>query len=663
MSIARWSAPSLALLLIPAALTAQAKVNQYGYPEKLDAKPTTVAITPAELMTRLYIFADDSMMGRQSGRAGNMMGTNYIAAELKRLGIKPGGENGGYFQTLPYIQRKFTDQSVLMSGGTTFRINNDFVPVPGLRAPQPIENVAVIYGGIAGDTTQQITPAQAAGKVVILAAARAQAAAPIGGGRGGFAGPGAGGNARFAGAVAVMTADLDPLTLSARAALNDPIAQVSTADMQVTVTPGDMIVTNNKGGVGVVRGDKVVGGMLPAGMSPASIKVWNDSVARADSIARAGRAGAGGLPGAGRGAAGGRGGAAPAANMAAPQASIRTTIATAEKLLGGRILAGLALGTMGGTVSAKLDYIERKTDYGRNVIGIVLGSDAKLRGQYVAIGAHNDHVGFRQGGVDHDSLRATSQIRLRAQMASGDLLPLTIEQVSTLPKVNVDSLRKIRPARVDSISNGADDDGSGSMALLEIAEAVQLMKNKPKRSTVFVWHTAEEAGMHGSRNFASNPTVPVDSIVAHINIDMIGRGRAEDVIGGGNTYTGILGAYRLSREFGDLVYNTNKKSANSLILDDRFDDPTLGTMVNGVTTWPGYNNLYARSDHARYAEKCIPIVFFFTGLHGDYHQVTDEPQYIDYPHYARIANFIRDVAVEAGNMQKRPALDGVCTRR
>ena len=117
MSIARWSAPSLALLLIPAALTAQAKVNQYGYPEKHDPKPTTAAITPADLMTRLYIFADDSMMGRQSGRAGNMMGTNYIAAELKRLGIKPGGENGGYFQTLPYIQRKFTDQSVLMAGG------------------------------------------------------------------------------------------------------------------------------------------------------------------------------------------------------------------------------------------------------------------------------------------------------------------------------------------------------------------------------------------------------------------------------------------------------------------------------------------------------------------------------------------------------------------
>ncbi len=660
MSIARWSAPSLALLLIPAALTAQAKVNQYGYPEKHDPKPTAAAITPADLMTRLYIFADDSMMGRQAGRAGNMMGTNYIAAELKRLGIKPGGDHGGYFQTLPYIQRKFTEQSVLMAGGQTFRINADFVPVPGPRAPQAITNAPVIYGGIAGDTTQQISASQAAGKVVILAPARAQAAVPIGGGRGGFGG-GAGGTARFAGAVAVITADLDPLTPSARAAINDPIASIATADMQVSVTPGDVIVTNGRGGVGVVRGDKVVGGMLPAGMSPASIKLWNDSVVRADSIARAGRGAAGGRAAAG--AAGGRGGAAPGANHSAPQATLRASIATAEKLLGGRILAGLPLGTMGGTLSATLDYVEQKTDYGRNVIGIVPGSDPKLRGQYVAIGAHNDHVGFRQGGTDHDSLRAAAQIRLRAQMSSGDLLNLTPEQAASLPKVNVDSLRKIRPARPDSINNGADDDGSGSMALMEIAEAIQLMKTKPKRSMVFVWHTAEESGMHGSRNFSSNPTVPVDSIAAHINIDMIGRGRAEDVIGGGDTYTGILGAYRLSKEFGDLVYNTNKKSPNALILDDRFDDPTLGTQVNGVTKWPGYSNLYGRSDHTRYAEKCIPIVFFFTGLHGDYHQVTDEPQYIDYPHYSRITGFIRDVAVEVGNASRRPALDGPCVRR
>ncbi|MBP7621950.1 MAG: M20/M25/M40 family metallo-hydrolase [Gemmatimonadales bacterium] len=665
MSITRWSAPSLALLLVPAALSAQAKVNQYGYPEKHAPQPTAAAISVADLMTRLYIFADDSMMGRQVGRPGNMQGTNYIAGELQRLGIKAAGENGSYFQVLPYMQRKFTAQSAMTVGGQMLRFGVDFAPVPGARAPKAIDNAAVIYGGVAGDTTQQISAAQAAGKVVVLAAARPLAASPIGGGpggggaggRGGFGGGAAGGNARFAGAVAVITADLDPLSPAARAMINEPPAAYSAADAKTTVVAGDVIV-NTKGQLGVVRGDKVIGGTLPAGMTPATIRAWNDSVARADSIARAGRAGAGGAAG-GRGGAGG----APAASTEAPAANIRVTIATAEKLLGGKVLAGLPLGSAGATVSAKLDFSEKWTDYGRNVVAIVPGSDPKLKNQYVVIGAHNDHVGYRQGGLDHDSLRVAAQIRLRASMASGDLLPLTPDQATSLPKVNVDSLRKVRPARPDSINNGADDDGSGSMALLEIAENIQAMKVKPKRSMVFVWHAAEEAGMFGSRAFSSNPTVPVDSIAAHINIDMIGRGRAEDVIGGGDAYTGILGAYRLSKEFGDLVYSTNKTSTSKLTLDDRFDDPTLGTLVNGVTKWPGYNNLYGRSDHARYAEKCIPIVFFFTGLHGDYHQVTDEPQYIDYPHYSRIANLIRDVAVAAGNVSKRPSLDGICVRR
>ena len=138
MSITRWSAPSLALLLVPAALSAQAKVNQYGYPEKHAPEPTAAAISVADLMTRLYIFADDSMMGRQVGRPGNMQGTNYIAGELKRLGIKAAGENGGYFQVLPYMQRKFTEQSAMTVGGAMLRFGVDFAPVPGARAPKTI---------------------------------------------------------------------------------------------------------------------------------------------------------------------------------------------------------------------------------------------------------------------------------------------------------------------------------------------------------------------------------------------------------------------------------------------------------------------------------------------------------------------------------------------
>jgi Zn-dependent M28 family amino/carboxypeptidase len=190
------------------------------------------------------------------------------------------------------------------------------------------------------------------------------------------------------------------------------------------------------------------------------------------------------------------------------------------------------------------------------------------------------------------------------------------------------------------------------------------MPVKPKRSILFVWNNGEETGLLGSNYFANNPTVPLDSIVANVNMDMIGRGRAEDMVGGGPDYLGSLGARRLSSDLDRMMREVNAAQPAPLRIDYRFDDPTLGTSVDGrAVSWPGYNNIYGRSDHANYAAKCIPIVFFFTGLHGDYHQRTDEPQYLDYPHYARTVNFVRDLSVAIGNAITRPALDLPCVRR
>jgi Zn-dependent M28 family amino/carboxypeptidase len=186
------------------------------------------------------------------------------------------------------------------------------------------------------------------------------------------------------------------------------------------------------------------------------------------------------------------------------------------------------------------------------------------------------------------------------------------------------------------------------MALLEIAEAVSAMKVKPKRSLLFVWNNGEEAGLLGSAWYTMHPTVPRDSIVAQINIDMIGRGRTEDIPGGGDDYLAVVGSNRLSSELGKEVVKVNLRQPAPFRLDYRFDT---------TTTWPGYNNIYGRSDHANYARFNIPIAFFFTGLHADYHQSTDEPQYIDYPHYARITQYIADLVVDLANREKRPALD------
>ena len=97
-----------------------------------------------------------------------------------------------------------------------------------------------------------------------------------------------------------------------------------------------------------------------------------------------------------------------------------------------------------------------------------------------------------------------------------------------------------------------------------------------------------------------------------------------------------------------MVASVNARQDRPFRLDYKFD---------AETTWPGYNNIYGRSDHANYARYDIPIAFFFTGLHQDYHQVTDEPQYLDYPHYAAITRYLRDLVVEVGNRDRRPVVD------
>jgi Zn-dependent M28 family amino/carboxypeptidase len=212
-------------------------------------------------------------------------------------------------------------------------------------------------------------------------------------------------------------------------------------------------------------------------------------------------------------------------------------------------------------------------------------------------------------------------------------------------RVNVDSLRALRPARADSIFNGADDDGSGSVALLAIAEALSSARPKPDRSVLLVWHTGEELGNQGSTWFTDHPTVPLDSVVAQLNLDMIGRGGAADIVGGGPRYLQVIGSRSISHELGDLIDRVNAESGAGLHIDYQFASPA------------DPRDYYFRSDHASYARHCVPIAFFTTGEHADYHQVTDEPQYIDYAHLAAVTRFVYDVAMRLANAPARPAID------
>jgi hypothetical protein len=321
--------------------------------------------------------------------------------------------------------------------------------------------------------------------------------------------------------------------------------------------------------------------------------------------------------------------------------SLLISTATAELLLG-RSLDRATIGDRGKVVRGSAAFTDSIATVCCNIIGVVRGSDARLRDEFVALGAHLDHIGVTPLAVDHDSLRAAN-IRVWALkgMVSGGARTSSDQSrdVSNSPPAGV------RPRR-DSIFNGADDDGSGSVALLEIAERLSGNATRPARSVLFVWHTGEELGNQGSTWLTEHPPIPLASIIAQLNLDMIGRGGASDHAGGGPDYLQVIGSRRLSRDLGDLIEETNKTSRKPFRIDYRYDAPG------------DPNQFYCRSDHYEYARFGIPIAFFTTGEHADYHQVTDEAQYIDFAHLELITRFVYDVTMKLGSVSARPKLDG-----
>src|SRR5918994_1796097 len=141
----------------------------------------------------------------------------------------------------------------------------------------------------------------------------------------------------------------------------------------------------------------------------------------------------------------------------------------------------------------------------------------------------------------------------------------------------------------------------------------------------------QEGGLRGSRWFVDHPTVPLEKIVAAHNMDMVGKGRVTEVKYGGPSSVQMLGARRLSREFGDIIDSVNAVRAETMAIDRSWD----------VTANP--MRRFCRSDQVNYVRKNVPVVYISLGYTQDYHQVTDEPQYIDYEHSARLGRFVYDV--------------------
>lgn len=195
-----------------------------------------------------------------------------------------------------------------------------------------------------------------------------------------------------------------------------------------------------------------------------------------------------------------------------------------------------------------------------------------------------------------------------------------------------------------NVFNGADDDGSGTVALLEIAEAFKQAKMDgfgPKRSILFLHVTGEEKGLYGSKYYTENPVYPLANTIADLNIDMIGRNDKDHLTD--NNYVYLIGSKMLSEELHNVSAAINKKYFN-MNLDYRFDAPN------------DPNRFYYRSDHYNFAKHKVPVIFYFNGVHDDYHRISDTPDKINYPLLTDRTQLIFATAWELANRKNRPAL-------
>ena len=218
-----------------------------------------------------------------------------------------------------------------------------------------------------------------------------------------------------------------------------------------------------------------------------------------------------------------------------------------------------------------------------NVIAILDGSDPVLRDEYVVYSAHMDHVGT--GTPDESG---------------------------------------------DSIFNGADDDASGTSAVLEVAEAMASLPTPPRRSMVFLIVSGEEKGLWGSEWYADHPSVPLEATVANLNADMVGRNWTDTIVAIGKEHS----------DLGETLERVN----------GRYPELRM-TAIDDL--WPE-ERFYFRSDHYNFARKGVPILFFFNGTHDDYHGRNDEPDRIDAEKASRIAKLLYYLGEEIANADERP---------
>ena len=597
------SLSTLGGVLVAALLTLQ--TSGFAQAKKPAGTGGPQSITPAEVNEYLSYIASDELQGRQIFTEGLGLAGAYIADHLKEWGVKPGGDDGTYFQTVKVLGvnvKRNSSVTVTVNGQTktfkdgegvtfpaeaggkqTVTANAEFVGY-GLSLPESgiddykgrtVSGKIAIYLGRGPQNMpaggQRLLGARARNAIELNHAVAAIGPAAAGFGRGGGAGRGA------------ATPATPPTTADARGAA-------------AAGAPGAQPAQPQRGGGGG-RGNGSLGDFttvqrLDKKVPPAitASDEFFDFVFKA-----AGQ-------------------------------NYEDVKAKADKQ---EALPSAALGNVSITINVDNDYDVVQTRLSRNVVGIVEGSDPQLRNTYVLFGAHYDHIGYQQAppGQGRGGFGGGG-----AGAAPGGC---TGQQRDT-------------PKPGDVINNGADDDGSGTVAVMALTKAFALGP-KPKRSVMFVWHTGEEAGLYGSRYMADYPEVPLDKVAAQLNIDMIGRNRCDDPKEEDTVY--VVGSDRISTELHNLNEDANASLPQPLKLDYEMNDPA------------DPESIYTRSDHYSYASKGIPIIFYTTGLHRDYHYLTDEVSKIDFPKLAHITQLVYTTGWKVANLDHFPARDNKGPRK
>jgi hypothetical protein len=587
--------------IVAAVLTFGFVVRAAGPAKPAVAAGGSASITPEELKDWLSYIASDELEGRQVFTEGLGLAGSYIADHLKEWGVKPAGDAGTYFQEVKVVGYTVKTQSsvtVTVNGESRTFKDGEGITFPrnqGGKQTVAANDVVFVGYGLSLDGRDDYAGKDTTGKVVVWL---------------GTQGP----------------KDLDPAfgrrLLGARGRNATEMHHAAAVIGQ----PGGGFGRGSANPPGAPAANPAATGGQPSATPPAQPQPQQAT----------GRGGFGGQQNLGDFTTVERVDKKIAPSLtgrdeffeflfsAAPQkyAELKEK-ASKQEPLPAFDLAGASI-----KIDVDADYTPVQRRLTRNVVGIVEGSDPKLKDTYVLFGAHYDHIGYQQFPPQAG--------RGAVPFAGGNAPGGCVGQTRDTPKPG------------DVVNNGADDDGSGTVGLMALARAFALGP-KPKRSVMFVWHTGEEAGLYGSRYMADFPLVPIDKVAAQLNIDMIGRNRCDDAKEENVVY--VVGSDRISTELHNLDEDANASLTKPMTLDYEMNDPA------------DPESIYTRSDHYSYASKGIPIIFYTTGLHRDYHYLTDEVEKIDFPKLAHISQLVYATGTRVANLDHFPVRDNKGPRK